>query len=132
MTIQFTILLPSITWLHVIRHIHGEENLRKTVRTYIQLVYLLTWEISTMADKQPIYTPFFGSMGATAAIAFSGKKRKRSLWWWLIIHYHLLPVLRVEWTAYRGCFNGCHFPGLFCTKYSLQCLCTKLDKCIPL
>jgi len=24
-----------------------------------------------MADKQPIYTPFFGSMGATAAIAFS-------------------------------------------------------------
>ena len=25
-----------------------------------------------MAD-QPIYTPFFGSMGATAAMAFSGK-----------------------------------------------------------
>lgn len=26
-----------------------------------------------MADNKPIYTPFFGSMGATAAIAFSGK-----------------------------------------------------------
>lgn len=26
-----------------------------------------------MANTQPIYTPFFGSMGATAAIAFSGK-----------------------------------------------------------
>lgn len=28
-----------------------------------------------MAD-QPIYTPFFGAMGATAAMAFSGKLEK--------------------------------------------------------
>lgn len=27
-----------------------------------------------MGSEEPIYTPFFGSMGATAAMAFSGKK----------------------------------------------------------